>query len=1063
MVSLEKGKKLSYDQPSTMIMKFPIFLYASLCLTISPFAFGKPAVDFTKDVRPLLSEYCFHCHGPDKSTREANLRLDTQEGAFKDLGDYSAIVPGQPDESELVFRLHSKDKDELMPPPKTGKTLTPEQKKIIETWIASGAKYEEHWSFRPIAKPALPPKRSSDHPIDRFLENSLSKEKLALSPEADRITLLRRLYFDLIGMSPNPKEADLFLNDSSTEAFEQLVDRLLADERFGERMAVHWLDLVRFADTIGYHSDNFMEVSAYRDYVIEAFNDNLPYDQFVIENIAGDLLPEASNRQKVASGYNRLLQTTQEGGAQPDEYVTIYQADRVRNFGNVWLAATTGCAQCHDHKYDPFTIKDFYSLAAFFADIKEKAVGRRTPNLTLPTPEEEARLKELEVKLVQVEKVQKERKTDTDRQKKELLAQLHDLVDKVVYAEPKADSSTDSERIFVEDAPPSDATLNGEWKIAQAPDPVFSGKKSIVREGTGNNQHFFWQSKSPYEIASDEDEFFAYVFLDPIDPPKQVMLQFNDGTWEHRVYWGKSLIPYGRENTVGKVKMGELPKTGEWIRLAVNAKKVGLKPKAKVNGIAFTQFDGKIFWDKVGVKSTRDPRSDPTLSLAKWTDSVKSDKNLPGDVAKAAKKAAKDRSEKESQLLRRHFLAYVFPKVPEGIKKFREEARKLEQESTKSAQELKKAQDAVANAKKGFRTMLVSQAGAPRMVKILPRGNWLDKSGEEVQPAIPEFMGKLDTGDLRATRLDLAKWVVAKDNPLTARAFVNRTWKLFFGYGLSRRLDDLGGQGEPPTHPELLDHLATGFRDGNWDVKVLVRKIVTSQAYRQSSLPRGTLATEDPGNRHYARQSRFRVDAEFVRDSALSISGLLVQKIGGKSVKPYQPAGYWQHLNFPARKWQAGQGDDLYRRSLYTFVCRSFPHPAMVAFDAPSREECAAERPRSNIPQQALVLLNDPVFVEAANYLAERLLKQGEATDAQRLEKIFSLTLTRKPTKQEQTILLELLAEQRKRYQDDEKSALELLSTGVKPIDKSLKPAELAAWTSISRAMLNLYETTARF
>ena len=302
--------------------------------------------------------------------------------------------------------------------PKTGKTLTPEQKKIIETWIASGAKYEEHWSFRPIAKPALPPKRSSDHPIDRFLENSLSKEKLALSPEADRITLLRRLYFDLIGMSPNPKEADLFLNDSSPEAFEQLVDRLLADERFGERMAVHWLDLVRFADTIGYHSDNFMEVSAYRDYVIEAFNDNLPYDQFVIENIAGDLLPEASNRQKVASGYNRLLQTTQEGGAQPDEYVTIYQADRVGNFGNVWLAATTGCAQCHDHKYDPFTIKDFYSLAAFFADIKEKAVGRRTPNLTLPTPEEEARLKELEEKLAQAEKVQKERKTDTDRQKR---------------------------------------------------------------------------------------------------------------------------------------------------------------------------------------------------------------------------------------------------------------------------------------------------------------------------------------------------------------------------------------------------------------------------------------------------------------------------------------------------------------------------------------------------------------------------------------------------------------------------------------------------------------------
>ena len=1046
-----------------MNTKIPFFILTLSWLSIPIWTVAKPTVDFTKDVRPLLSEYCFHCHGPDKKKRKAKLRLDTQEGAFKNLGDYSAIVPGKPGESELVFRLNSKDKEEVMPPPKTGKALTPDQKKIIEAWIAQGAKYEEHWSFRPIAKPTLPAKSSSDHPIDRLLEDSLTKEKLSFAPEADRITLLRRLYFDLVGMPPTPAEADRFLKDKSPKAFEQLVDQLLGDERFGERMAVHWLDLVRFADTIGYHSDNFMEVSAYREYVIDSFNENLPYDQFVIENIAGDLIPEASNQQKVASGYNRLLQTTQEGGAQPDEYVTIYQADRVRNFGNVWLAATTGCAQCHDHKYDPFTIKDFYSLAAFFADIKEKAVGKRTPNLTLPTAEQEAKLKEAEDKLAQVEKAGKERKAQTDGKKKEMLAKLHGLVDKVAYAEPKADSSADSERIFVEDAPPTDATLVDAWKIAQAPDPVFSGKKSIVREGAGNNQHYFWQSKSPYEIANGEDEFFAYVFLDPIDPPKQVMLQFNDGTWEHRAYWGKSLIPYGKENTVGKFKMGELPKTGEWVRLAVSAKKVGLKPKAKVNGIAFTQFDGKIFWDKVGVKSTRDPRSDPTLSLAKWTDSAKSAKGLPADVVKVAKKAPKDRSDKDVQLLRRHFLAYVFPKVPEEIKKFRGDTKKLEQESTKGAQELKKARDAVANSKKGFRTMLVSQAGAPRMIKILPRGNWLDKTGEEVKPAIPEFLGKLDTGDKRATRMDLAKWVVSKDNPLTARAFVNRTWKRFFGYGLSRRLDDLGGQGEPPTHPELLDHLASGFRDGKWDVKALVRKMVTSQAYRQGSTPTPKLAKDDPGNRHYARQSRFRVDAEFVRDSTLSISGLLVQKIGGKSVKPYQPAGYWQHLNFPARKWQAGKGDELYRRSLYTFVCRSFPHPAMVAFDAPSREECAAERPRSNIPQQALVLLNDPVFVEAAKALAERLLKEGEATDAQRLEKIFSLTLTRKPTKQEQDLLLELLTEQRKRYKDDEKSALELLSTGVKPVDKSLNSSELAAWTSISRAMLNLYETTARF
>ena len=1035
-----------------------------LCLSPGLLSPLTAKVNFTRDIRPILSDKCFACHGPDEKTRKAKLRLDTREGALKDLEGSRAIVPGKPDVSELLHRITTDDEDDRMPPGKSGKkSLTKKQASLFRKWITEGGEYQMHWSFRPIGKPSLPTKRSSDHPVDRFLEDSLTKEKLTLSPEADQITLLRRLYFDLTGMSPTPEEAEIFLKDSTPKAYRQLVDRLLGDERFGERMAVHWLDLVRFADTIGYHSDNFMEVSAYREYVIDVFNENLPYDRFVIENIAGDLIHEASNSQKVASGYNRLLQTTQEGGAQPDEYVTIYQADRVRNFGNVWLAATTGCAQCHDHKYDPFTIKDFYSLAAFFADIKERVVGKRTPNLTLPTAEQEAKLEELEAKLAQAEKTEKERKAKTDRKKKDMLAKLHVLLDKIAYAEPKADSSADSEIIFVEDAPPTDATLDGEWKIAQAPDPVFSGKKSIVREGAGNNQHFFWQSKSPYQIATDQDEFFAYVFLDPIDPPKQVMLQFNDGSWEHRAYWGKSLIPYGRENTVEKVRMGPLPKTGEWIRLVVPAKKVGLKPTTKVNGIAFTQFDGKIFWDKVGVKSIRDPRTDPTLSLAKWTDSSKSAKDLPRDVVNSVKKAPKNRSLKDLQLLRRHFLAYVFPKVPEEIKKFRMDSKKLEQESTKSAQELKKARDTIANAKKGFRTMLVSQSGPPRMVKILPRGNWLDKSGDEVKPAIPEFLGKLETANKRATRMDLAKWVVSKENPLTARAFVNRTWKLFFGYGLSRRLDDLGGQGEPPTHPELLDHLASGFRDDGWDVKALIRNIVTSKAYRQSSLPRGTLEKDDPANRLYARQSRYRVDAEFVRDSALSISGLLVQKIGGKSVKPYQPAGYWQHLNFPARKWQAGKGDELYRRSLYTFVCRSFPHPAMVAFDAPSREECAAERPRSNIPQQALVLLNDPVFVEAAKALAERLLKDGERTDRQRLEKIFSLALIRKPTKQEEAVLLGHLAEQRKRYQDDEKSALKLLSTGVKTVDKSIKPSELAAWTSVSRAMLNLYETTARF
>jgi hypothetical protein len=359
--------------------------------------------------------------------------------------------------------------------------------------------------------------------------------------------------------------------------------------------------------------------------------------------------------------------------------------------------------------------------------------------------------------------------------------------------------------------------------------------------------------------------------------------------------------------------------------------------------------------------------------------------------------------------------------------------------------------------------MLVSQSGNKRMVRILPRGNWLDKTGEVVEPAIPEFMGKLELENRKANRLDLAKWVISEDNPLPARAFTNRIWKIFFGYGLSRRLEDLGGQGEPPTHPQLLDYLSNEFRDNGWDIKQLIRTLVTSDAYKQSSVPSEKLATADPLNRLYARQSRFRVDAEFVRDTALSISGLLVSEIGGTSVKPYQPAGYWQHLNFPARKWQAGMGDDLYRRGLYTFHCRSFTHPAMLAFDAPSREECTAERPRSNIPQQALVMLNDPVFVEAARVFAESILRDPAKKDQDKINLAFEKALTRKANEDEMKVMLELLNNQRTRYQQDEPAALALLKTGQKPFDEKLPKTELAAWTSVSRTLLNMYETTARF
>jgi hypothetical protein len=1024
-----------------------IGLLAALFFSLSGVILGK--VDFTRDVRPILSGTCFQCHGPDKNKRKAKLRLDVPEGPLIDLGGYQAIVPGKPQESELIARITTEDEDDHMPPKKSGKKLSADQVEILKQWVAEGGKYETHWAYRPLNKPKLPESKANDpflhNEVDQLLFQKIVDSGFKPSPEAEKVTLLRRLYLDLLGIPPTPEDAEVFLNDTSKGAYGKLVDELLADPRYGERMAVPWLDLVRFADTAGYHSDNFMEVSSYRDYVIGAFNQNLPYDQFVIENIAGDLIPEATPMQKVASGYNRLLQTTEEGGAQADEYVTIYQADRVRNFGNVWLAATTGCAQCHDHKYDPITTKDFYSLAAFFADIKEKILGRRSPNFKLPATTVS--------KWLVPEQKDNEELASIKKQQEALEKELLSKASKLSYEEPKLDKKPEPvEKVWIEDAVPPGASAQGDtpWKFVSNPEPVFSGQKSSVREANGQKQHFFVAANPTLDLAKGSI-LFTYVYLDTLNPPKQIMLQFNDGTWEHRAYWGESKINFGKEGTVSKRKMGPLPETGKWVRLEVDPAQVGLKPGSRLNGWAFSQFDGKVYWDKAGVVTVVDPTKDAAFSLKVWANQNKNAKNLPLKVQSAIKIAEDKRNEDQKKTLRSHYLAYVHQPSTGNFTKEKDQLAKL------------KAREEAMTKGSGERSMLVSQSTNPRMVKILPRGNWLDKSGEEVKPAIPSFLGKLETGDKRAGRMDLAKWVTSKENPLTSRAFVNRAWKLFFGYGLSRRLDDLGGQGEPPTHPELLDYLAADFRDNGWDVKRLVKLMVTSGAYRQSSAVSEKLLDKDPANRLFARQTRFRLDAEFVRDTALSISNLLSPSIGGKSVKPYQPAGYWRHLNFPARKWQQSQGDELYRRSLYTYVCRSFPHPAMVAFDAPSREECVAERPRSNIPQQALVLLNDPVFVEAARVLAERLLIEVKGDDASRLTRAFGLALTREPTPKERQILTKLLNAQRERYKANPEDAKKLIATGSKPASGNHESHELAAWTSISRALLNIYETTARF
>jgi len=777
-------------------------------------AAGAAPIEFNRDIRPILSDKCFACHGPDPAAREADLRLDTEETAKEDRGGYAAVVPGDLEQSELVRRITSADETEQMPPPEAGKPLTPDEIKLLTRWVKEDAPWELAWSYVPPKRHPEPAVKDQSWPlnlIDRFILARLEAERLKPSPEADKTTLVRRLYIDIVGLPPTAAQVDEFLADQSPDAYERLVDRLLASPHYGERMAMYWLDLVRYADTVGYHGDQEHPISPYRDYVINALNANMPFDQFTREQLAGDLLPSPTIEQKIASGYNRVLQTSHEGGVQAKEYLAIYAADHVRNLSAVWMGATLGCAQCHDHKYDPYTTKDFYAMAAFFADIDEaqhlkKGVDIsptvRAPELELFTAEEQAKLKALRREL-----------------------------------------------------------------------------RSIKR-------------RRQQAVADKQEE-------------------------------------------------------------------------------AAKQLDEQI---------------------------------------------AKSRAEIEA-------------------------------------------------IRKGALRTMITVVIQPRVTRILPRGNWLDDSGDIVQPAIPEFLGKVGTGDRRARRLDLANWLIDAEHGaggLTARVMANRFWYLFFGRGLSASLDDFGGQGFPPDHPELLDSLAVEFLQSGWDVKHMVKLLVMSRAYRQSSIESPELRERDPLNKLIARQGRYRYPAEIVRDAALSISGLLVPTLGGPSVRPYQPAGYYKHLNFPIREYEAHTDKRQWCRGVYTHWQRQYLHPMLKAFDAPTREECTAERPRSNTALAALVLLNDPSFTEAARAFAGRILQDGGESTEERLNFAFREATSRPADSEEQRVLTALLKQSFKYYREHPKAADELLSVGLSKSPDGLDRVELASWTAVARAVLNLNEVVTR-
>jgi len=999
--------------------------FLSLIAALAGVGAAEEKLQFNRDIRSILSDNCFLCHGPDKNRREADLRLDVRDNAV----EHGAIVPGQPDASEVVARIDSPDADVIMPPPDTNKRLSDEQKATLKRWIAEGGEYQGHWAYEPPVRPTVP---EGVHPIDHLVGERLAQSGLRFSPEADRRTLVRRLYFDLIGLPPQPDEVEAFVADASPAAYDQLVDKLLALPQYGERMAIPWLDVVRFADTIGYHSDNPRNVWPYRDWVIKAFNENKPFDQFTIEQLAGDLLPNSTQEQRVGSCFNRLLLSTEEGGAQPKDYEARMLTDRVRAVGTVWLGLTLGCCQCHDHKFDPATMHDFYSLGAFFADIQEPIIGRREDGMLVPSDEQRQEWERLQAAVAAAQ-------TQLDSPPAAIAA-AQDAWEKAVAADLAGDRWTVLKPEKAESENGVKLSVDGDGVIAADRNPNGGADtyrltvKTKLAGLTGFRldalEHASLPAQGPGRAGNGN---FVLNEFTVTAGDKPLALARAAATFEQPSFSAAATLDGSTEKLNGWAVMG-----GTGIAQAIGFELAEPLGSGEELTLVFTlpqRHGDNHTLGRFRLAATTMPRP-VAMPQVGWP---------PQDVVHIIQIEPTQRDDGQKKRLADYFRSWT-PALGE------------------LRAQLAAAKKAHADFEASLPRCIVSvPMSTPRTVRFLPRGNWMDESGEVMQPALPAFLPRGDVPqDRPLNRLDLARWLVSRDNPLTARVTMNRLWKQFFGIGLSKMPDDLGSQGEWPVYPELLDWLACEFMDRNWDFRHMVRTIVTSRTYRQASTASRELQERDPDNRRLARQSRFRLDAELVRDNALSVAGLLVPKIGGPSVKPYQPEGYWENLNFPPRTWVADTGDSQYRRGLYTWWQRSFLHPSLLAFDAPSREECAADRNRSNIPQQALVLLNDPTYVEAARVFAVRIMKEGGQDPAARLTWAWQQALQRAPRDEELQIATALLEKHQAQYAQDAQASEAILKVGLAPAPPDLPPAELAAWTSVARVILNLHETVTR-
>lgn len=1047
------------------------FAWAWICLAIEQKAVGaEPAadVDFARDIQPILAQHCWACHGPDEHGRQGELRLDVRADAMAK----KAVVPGDLSASLLVQRIESTDGEEVMPPPSTKKPLSLKQKELLKQWISQGAKFAKHWAFVTPEKPEVPARASGEwgaNEVDAYVLQKLKEHGLKPTSEAEKGVLLRRLSLDLTGLPPTKEELDRFLADTSSGAYEKEVDRLLASPAYAERMAIDWLDAARYADTNGYNNDEDRTMWPWRDWVIDAFAKNMPYDQFIVEQLAGDLLPNPTLSQKVATAFHRNQGHNTEGGIIQEEYRVEYVADKVHTTATIFLGLSMQCARCHDHKFDPFTQKEYFQLFAFYNSVDEKQAGYSSfmaaePFIKVPSAAQQAELAKLDQQKQQLEKqiaehemaapaaMEKWLASHTAEEAKKLAG--NGLVHRLALNE------TEGKKVEDENGTSFVGTIQGESRWVSG---KFGGALALDGKGLVDcGEQAAFDSGDAFTIS-------AWVKPSTVGEAIAILSKMDEGAnfqgYDFLLESGKvacHLVSVWPSNGI-KVITKKALVADQWQHVAVtyDGSKKGAGVKVYVNGkleptdITNDNLSGSILTKKplhLGRRESSLPFKGE-LDDVQFYRGVLSAENAAelaegkpvSLVTDLLTVAAESRSEEQKKRLGQLYL----DKLDEEYQKFKSDLAA----NVKAKTDLEKTVPAV---------MVMQEMATPRETFVLKRGQY-DQPGEPVKAAVPAALSAMPEG-LPSNRLGLAKWLVDPANPLTARVAVNRWWQMLFGTGIVKTVDDFGTTGTVPTHPELLDYLATDLVASQWNVKRMMKQLVMSATYRQSSRATVEQREHDPENQWLGRGPRFRLPAEVVRDNALAISGLLVRdKVGGPSVKPYQPDGLWEDVTVERRgHYVADKGEGLYRRSMYTFWKRTCPPPGLMSFDAPNREVCLARRARTNTPLQSLVLLNDPTYVEASRKLAERMLKEGGKGPEEKVRLGFVLATAREPLPVEVQTLLRMQAEALARFEKNPEAAKHLLGVGESKRDEGLAEKDLAAWTTVASLLLNLDETISK-